>query len=101
MNSTPFSPMRVSSTSITMQLDAVRDVRRGLDDLEQRPQHAAGDVRRAGNQAVRLVHRQHHRAVIIRLQHRLARLGGAQALFAAQRIKALGEILQILARRRD
>jgi hypothetical protein len=23
MNSTPFSPMRVSSTSITMQLDAV------------------------------------------------------------------------------
>ena len=84
-----------------MQLDAVVMSRRDLDDLEQRPQHAAGDVRRAGNQAVGLVHRQHHRAVIIRLQHRLARLGGAQPFFAAQRMKPFGEIFQILARRRD
>ncbi len=72
--------------------------RRDLDDLEQRAQHAAGDVGRAGNQAVRLVHRQHHRAEIIRLQHRLARFVGAQALFAAQRIKPLHEIFQVLAR---
>ena len=89
--------MRVSSTSMTMQLDAVGDVRRRFDDLEQRPQQAADDVRGAGNHAVGLVHRQHHRAVIIRLEHRLARLVGAQPLFAAQRMKALGEILQILA----
>jgi hypothetical protein len=60
---------------MTMQLDSRGDVRRSLDDLKQRPQHAAGDVRRAGNQAVGLVHGQHHRAVIIRLHHRLARLG--------------------------
>ena len=73
------------------------DVRRRLDDLEERPQQAAGDVRRAGNHAVGLVHRQHHRAVIIRLQHRLARLGGAQPFFPAQRMEALGEILQVLA----
>ena len=57
-----------------------------------------GDVRRAGNQAVRLMHRQHHRAIIIRLQHRLARFGGAQAFFAAQRMKPFREIFQILAR---
>ncbi len=73
------------------------DVRRGLDDLKQRPQHAAGDMRRAGNQAVRLVHRQHHRAVKIRLHHRLARLGGAQAFFAADAVKPAGKILQVLA----
>ena len=43
------------------------------------------------------MHGQHHRAVIIRLEHRLARLVGAQPLFAAQRMKARGKIAQILA----
>ena len=74
------------------------DVRRGLDDLEQRPQHAAGDVRRPGNQAVRLVHGQHHRAVEIRLQHGFARLGLAQALFRGARDRGVGEIFQVFAR---
>ena len=45
MNRTPFSPKRVSSTSMTMQLEAVVVVRRHFDDLKQRPQHAAGDLR--------------------------------------------------------
>ena len=73
---------------------------RGLDDLEQRPQQAAGDVRRAGNHAVGLVHRQHHGAEIIRLQHGLARFRRFHALFPAQPEKAIGKIVQFLALRR-
>ena len=73
------------------------DVRHGFHDLKQRTQHAAGDVRRAGNQAVRLVHRHHHRAEIIRLQHRLARFSGANSLVAAKRMESLDEIIQIFA----
>ncbi len=73
------------------------DAGRDLDDLEQRPQHAAGDVGGAGNQAVGLVHRQHHGAEIIRLQHGLARLRRFDPLFPAQPEKAVGEIVQFLA----
>ena len=73
------------------------DVRGGADDLKQRPQYAARDVRCAGDEAVRLMHRQHHRAVKIRLEHRLTRLGLAQAFFAAQAEEPAGEIIQVLA----
>ncbi len=72
-------------------------IRRHLDDLKQRPQDTARDVRSAGNQAIGLVHRQHHRPVEIRLQQRLARLGRPQPLLAAQGMEPFREILQILA----
>ncbi len=74
------------------------DVRCRLDDLEQWPQQAARDVRCAGDHAVRLVHRQHHCAKIIRLQHRFARFRGTQTFFTAQRMKPFGEIFQLFAR---
>ncbi len=83
-----------------MQLDAVVMFGAGLMIWNKRPQQAAGDVRCAGNHPVRLVHRQHHRAEIIRLQHGLARFRGLHALFPAQPEKAVGKIFQFLALRR-
>ena len=74
MNSTPFSPKRESSTSMIMQLEAVVVLRRHLDDLKQRPQHAARRVAGAGDEAVGLVHGEHHRAEIIRLHASLRAL---------------------------
>ena len=49
-------------------------LRGDLDDLKQGPQHTAGNLVRPGNQTVGLVHRHHHGAEIIRLEHRLAGL---------------------------
>jgi hypothetical protein len=43
------------------------------------------------------VHGQHHGAVIIRLEHGLAGLGGAHALFTTQRMETMREIFQVLA----
>ena len=82
----------VCETSGTLNMDAEALL---LDS--KMPERINAELQRAGNQTIRLVHRQHHRAEIIRLQHRLARLGRAQTFFAAQRMKAPDEIFRILA----
>ena len=68
-----------------------------FDDLEQGPQDAAGDLVGAGNEAIGLVHRDHHGAEVIGLEHGLARFQRLEPLVAAQHFKAVGEVLQVLA----
>src|SRR5581483_11804706 len=70
---------------------------RDLDDLEERAQDAAGDLVRAGDEAVGLVHGHHHRAVVIGQQHRFARLLGTQALGTAQQLETMDEAVEVLA----
>ena len=76
-----------------------RRVRGHLDDLEQRAQDAAGALIGARDKAVHLVHRQHHRAVIIRIEHRLPRLLLLHPLVTAQQLVAFDESGQVLALR--
>ncbi len=68
-----------------------------LDDLKQRSQHAAGHFIGAGHQAVRLMHRHHHGAEIIRLEHRFARFAFPDAFVAAQQLKTARETVKFLA----
>ena len=68
-----------------------------LNDLKQRAQSAAGDLAGAGNEAVGLVHRHHHRAVVIRVEHGLPGLLDLDAFVAPQQFVAQREILQVFA----
>ena len=72
-------------------------LRRDLDDLKQRAQRAAHRFARAGDHAIGLVHGDHHRAKVIRILHRLARLLDLDALGAADEFIALREALAFLA----
>ena len=56
-------------------------LRGDLDDLKQRPQHAASALVGAGYEAVRLVHRDHHRPKIVGLEQGLPRLEAFQAFY--------------------
>ena len=69
--------------------------RRHLDDLKKRAQHAARTLVGAGDKSIRLVHGDHHRAVIIGVEHRLPRLLGLHALDPPQELIALDERLQV------
>jgi hypothetical protein len=71
-----------------------------LDDLEEGTQCASGDFTGAADHAIRLVHGDHHRTVVIRMDHRLPGFLLLDALAAPQRFEALGEQRQILAFRR-
>jgi hypothetical protein len=68
-----------------------------LDDLEEGPQDAAGDLVGAGDEAVRLVHGDHHGAVVIGQEHGVACFLGLEALGAAQKLEAMDEAVKILA----
>lgn len=68
-----------------------------FDNLEQRPQNASGMLVRAGNKTIGLVHRNHHRAVIIRLEQRFARLFFFHAFVTAHHFVAFDKIIEILA----
>ena len=74
-------------------------LRGGFDGLEERPQNAGGDLAGAGDKAIRLVHRQHHRAEVVRLEHGLARLEALHALarVVPQQLEPAREVVQILA----
>ena len=74
------------------------DVRRGLDDLEQRPQHAAGDVRRRRKPGRRpgaspASSRRNNSAAASPRAPRCARIPFSRR----NGMKALGEIVQVLA----
>ena len=97
MKSTPSCPNRVSSTSITMQLEAVVASGATLTIWNKRTKNAAGTLVGAGNKAIDLMHGQHHRAVIIGVEHRFARFFFLDALVPAQQLEPFDERGQILA----
>ena len=74
-------------------------VRGGFDGLEERPQHAGGDLTGAGDKAIRLVHGEHHGAEVVGLEHGLARLEALHALarVVAQQLEPAREVVQVLA----
>ena len=68
-----------------------------LDNLEKRTQYAPGGFARTGDHAIGLVHRHHHRAEVIRLDHRLAGFLFLDPPAAAQQFKAVGKGVELLA----
>jgi len=75
-------------------------LRRHLHDLKQRAQDAARRGACAGDEAVRLVHGQHHGTVVIRLQNGFARFRELEAFAPAQRGETAGEIIEVFGFRR-
>ena len=82
---------------MTMQLEAVVASGATLTIWNKRAQDAAGALIGAGNEAIHLVHGQHHGAVIIGIEHRFARLLFLDALETAQQLVAFDESRQIFA----
>ena len=74
-------------------------MRSGFDRLEERPQHAGGNLACAGDKAIRLMHGQHHGAEVIGLEHGVAGLEAfhAFALVLAQPLEPAREVIQLLA----
>ena len=72
-------------------------LRRDFDDLKKGPQNTAGEFTRARNEAVGLMHRNHHRTEIIRLHHRFARLETLHSPRPPQDLEAPGKIIQVIA----
>ena len=68
-----------------------------LDDLKERAEDAAGALVGAGDKAVGLVHGEHHGAVVIGVEHGLARLLSLHALDAAEQFVTLDEGGQVFA----